>query len=69
MTNKTTTIEISIENHDKLHSIKKQLDKIVKKKLSLNKVIAILVCAKQLEDQLIEMQVENFYPSKTKKEE
>jgi len=69
MTNKTTTIEISIENYDKLHSIKKQLDKIVKKKLSLNKIISILVCAKQLEDQLIEMQVENFYPSTTQKEE
>jgi len=56
--NKTTTIEISMENYKKIHSIKKQLDKIVRKKLSYDKIIGILLCAKQLEDQLIEMQLE-----------
>jgi len=69
MTNNTSTIEISIENINKIHSIKKQLEKIVRKKLSYDKVIGILLCAKQLEDQLIEMQVENFYPSKPKQED
>ena len=69
MPNDTTTIEISIETINKLHSIKKQLEKIVRKKLSYDKIINILLCSKHLEDQLIEMQVENFYPSKTKKED
>lgn len=60
MTNNTTTIELSIENYNKLHSLRRQLEKIVKKKLSYDKVIGILVCAKQLEDQLLEIQLEGW---------
>lgn len=52
---KTTTIEISMETYDKLHSTKTKLEKITHKTLSFNKVVKILLTARPLDVMLEEM--------------
>lgn len=39
----TTTIEVSIETYDKLHSIQKKIEEILNHKTSLDKVIKIIL--------------------------
>lgn len=69
--NKRTSIALSIETYKQLHSLKSKLQTIVRKKLDYDKVIRILLCTSNLEDQLTDMiiEAEAVYPSKTKKEE
>lgn len=68
---KRTTVSVSTHNYAKLNTLKRQLEAIVKKTLSHNDVVSILLCVRPLEDQLTDMIIETeaIYPSKTKKEE
>lgn len=71
--NNRTSIALTIATYDRLHSFKKQLEKIIRKKLDYDKTISIILCARPLEDQLVDLivEAEALYPSKkkTKKEE
>lgn len=54
----TTTIELSMKNYDKLHSIKTKLEKITHKSLSFDKTVSILLTARPLDLMLEEMMLE-----------
>ena len=71
MSNLRTTIALSKQTYEKLHNLQRQLKAIVRKKLTPDKVIQILLCTRPLEDQLTDMiiEAEALYPSKTEKEE
>lgn len=51
---KTTTIEVSIEVYDKIHSVAEQISKIVhKKSISLNQALKIMFATQPL-DQILQ---------------
>jgi hypothetical protein len=57
---KTTTIEISIDTYNKLHSCQDNLQKILrKKKVSFDQVLAVMFACTKLNDTLLDMQMEN----------
>ena len=56
----TTTIEISMELAEQLHKYKKQIRKIIKKKISVAKVIEIALLFKNVDTQLSEIMAEGF---------
>lgn len=58
MSNKRTTIAVSIETYNKLHRIKTLIEKTVRKKLDYDRVLSIILCTKALEEQLIDIQLE-----------
>ena len=45
-TNKTTTIQVSIETHEKLYSLKTQYEEIFKKPISFDQLIKALLLSK-----------------------
>ena len=52
--NKVTTIQVSIETHDKLYKLKKQFEDIFEKSVSYDQVIDALILAKvNLAEELI----------------
>jgi len=54
----TTTIEISIETYNTLHSYQEKIAKIIRKPISLNKTLAIILSVKSLDEQLTELMLE-----------
>jgi hypothetical protein len=59
METKTTTIEISIEARDKLHSLQEALRKILRKKqVSFDQVIKLMLAYTNFENAIIELQLE-----------
>ena len=71
MSNERTTIALSKQTFEKLHTLERKLRAIVRKKLTPDKVIQILLCTRPLEDQLTDMiiEAEALYPSKKPKKE
>jgi hypothetical protein len=56
---KTTTIEISMETYEIIHSAKMQIEKILhKKNVSIDKVLKIAFAMKSLDAQLSELMLE-----------
>lgn len=47
--NKTTTIEIAIETYNRIHSIKTQIEKIVNRKVSFDRVLKIFFALRPLD--------------------
>jgi hypothetical protein len=54
----TTTIEISMEDYNILHSIKTRIELILKKSISLKKTLSIVLSVKSLDQQLSELMLE-----------
>lgn len=71
MSNNRTTVALSKQTLKKVHNLQRQLEAIVRKKLTPEKVIQILLCTRPLEDQLSDLiiETETAFPLKTKKEE
>lgn len=55
---KTTTIEVSIETYDIIHSAQTQIEKILRKNVSIDKVLKIAFAMKSLDAQLSELMLE-----------
>jgi hypothetical protein len=55
---KTTTIEISIETYNECHNLKERIEKIVKKTISFDKLLKIMLSVKSIDQQLSEMMLE-----------
>jgi hypothetical protein len=55
---KTTTIEVSIETYNECHSLKEKIEKIVKKTISFDKLLKIMLSVKSIDQQLSEMMLE-----------
>jgi hypothetical protein len=55
---KTTTIEVSIETYEIIHSAKTQIEKILRKNVSIDKVLKIAFAMKSLDSQLSELMLE-----------
>ena len=54
----TTTIEISIEDYNKIHDLSERLTKILKHPVSLKKTIAIVLSVKSIDQQVSELMLE-----------
>ena len=59
MSNKRTTIAVSIETYNKLHKVKTLIEKIVRKKLDYDRVLSIILSTKALDDQLTDIILED----------
>ena len=58
-TGKTTTIEVSMETYEIIHSAQTQIEKILRKKnVSIDKVLKIAFAMKSLDAQLSELMLE-----------
>lgn len=55
---KTTTIEISIETYEKLHSLKTKIEKVVGKPISFDKLCQIVFSLKDFNEMLSELMTE-----------
>ena len=66
MTNRKN-IKVSSRTFNRLETIQSNLEAICETKLSQDKVICIILSAKSLEDQIIDLMLETDHPSKTKK--
>ena len=54
----TTTIEISIEDYNKLHALSERLTKILKHPVSLKKAFSIVLSVKSIDQQISELMLE-----------
>ena len=54
----TTTIEISIEDYNKLHNLQTRLEAILKKSISIKKTLSIVLSVKSLDQELSELMLE-----------
>lgn len=55
---KTTSLEISIATYDKLHGFQHQIEQILRKKVSLDKTINIILTIKSIDQQLADIILE-----------
>jgi hypothetical protein len=55
---KVTTIEISIETYEKLHSLKLKIEKVVGKPISFDKLCQIIFSVKDFNEMLSELMTE-----------
>lgn len=55
---KSTTIEISIETYEKLHSLKTKIEKVVGKPISFDKLCQIIFSVKDFNEMLSELLTE-----------
>jgi len=56
--NKRITLSVSVQNHEKLRSIQKKIERILKRDVSLDEVLSIVLAVKSIDEVLSELLIE-----------